>query len=695
MALAWSDSHPAMGRSKILERLSLPRQLAWGYLGLLLFMIGDGVEAGYLAPFLTGTGMSEGKIAFMFTLYGMAAVFAARMSGPLSDWLGSRMVMWIGLAIWAGLEIVFLVVGIRMGNREILVFSYALRGFGYPLFAYGFLVCIAFVTPPQRLSSAVGWFWFAFTGGLPTLGSLSASFAIPVLGQYTTFWVSLIFVVMGGLIMLFGIPPTVGIKRQRKSVKPTHKTLFSGVTIAWEKPRVFVGCIVRMINTAPQFGFLIFLPSFFISTVGFSLSQWLRLLSYMFLSNIIWNLVFGILGDRLGWRRTVAYVGGLGCAASTLLLYYLPLEFPGNYLIAVAAAMLFGATLAGFVPLSAIMPMLAPENPGAAISMLNLGAGASAWLGPALVGLFLKPAGVKGMMWIFAILYALSAVMTLFLKIPGEAKLHADAREKSGLSGFAFASSGCLLGHPPLMSKLPGNSSIKLILFDLGGTIYDDETFTRALLRAALELNPKLSEHDFWEVYDEQRGRSSGSLRTVIAERFVPGGDRKALTALAKSFWEYPESALYPDVRPALRSLATNFRLGLVANAGRSAEKALRRDGLYELFDVVVLSEFEGVEKPNEAIFHRALEKAGVAAAEAIHVGNRLDNDVRPAKCAGLKTIWMLRGDAPPAPTLTQLSEPDAIIITLNGLGTALTRVVNVQPEATAAKERVEAPAGA
>ena len=60
-----------------------------------------------------------------------------------------------------------------------MLLTYALRGFGYPLFAYGFLVWITAATPAERLGTAVGWFWFAFTGGLPTLGSLLASFTVP------------------------------------------------------------------------------------------------------------------------------------------------------------------------------------------------------------------------------------------------------------------------------------------------------------------------------------------------------------------------------------------------------------------------------------------------------------------------------------------------------------------------------------
>jgi len=66
------------------------------------------------------------------------------------------------------------------------------------------------------------------------------------------------------------------------------------------------------------------------------------------------------------------------------------------------------------------MPSLAPENKGAAMSLLNLGAGASNWVGPAIVALFLPAVGVGGVMWIYAVLYLVSAALTLFLTLPDE-----------------------------------------------------------------------------------------------------------------------------------------------------------------------------------------------------------------------------------------------------------------------------------
>jgi len=405
-------------RSSLVDRIGIYPPLLWGYVGLLLFMIGDGVESGFLSPYLVGRGLPEDRVAWIFTVYGAAVALSSWLSGALSDLWGPRQVMAVGLLIWATFEIPFLLFGVIPANYPALLLTYGLRGFGYPLFAFGFLVWITAATPRKRLGTSVGWFWFAFTGGLPTLGSLLASELIPRMGHVQTLWASLALVVSGGLIALIGLREPTGMRRLAPPGEKPISTLLSSISIAWHKPKLAIGCIVRIINTAPQFGFLVFLPIYFTKVVGFTEDQWLKMLSAIFLSNIIWNLLFGIIGDRFGWRQTVALFGGVGSAITTLLIYYVPQVSNANYPLAVLAGILYGATLAGYVPLTALMPSLAPEHKGAAMSILNLGAGASQWVGPAIVGLFLKPAGVLGVMWIFAVLYLLSAIMTLFLTLP-------------------------------------------------------------------------------------------------------------------------------------------------------------------------------------------------------------------------------------------------------------------------------------
>jgi MFS family permease len=174
-----------------------------------------------------------------------------------------------------------------------------------------------------------------------------------------------------------------------------------------------------LVTTTSEFGFLVFLPIFFIQVIGFSLQQWLQVLSIMFATNVVANLIWGWVGDKIGWRRTITFIGSCGCALTTLGLYYVPHHFGANYSLAVVAGMAYGTALAGFVPIGAIMATLAPESRGAAMSIMNLGSGMSTFIGPAIAGVFLPLLGVSGVIWIFASMYLAAAVISFTLRIPG------------------------------------------------------------------------------------------------------------------------------------------------------------------------------------------------------------------------------------------------------------------------------------
>lgn len=402
--------------SSFFQRLGLHPPLACGFPAVLLLMCACGVESGFLSAFLTEKGLSASGVALVFTVYGLTATFASWLSGALSDLWGPRRVMFIGLAVWVLFHVSFLLLGVAPNNYPLILLFYGARGFGYPLFAYGFLVWITVATPARNLGTSLGWFWFAFAAGFPTLGSLIATYLIPLVGSFQTLWWALAFALASGLVLM-GVKEPVGARRLAPEGENPIKTLVSSAMIAWQIPKVGIGGIVRTINTAAQLGFLVFLPVYCTTTVGYTLTQWLRLWTMLSVTNVIFNLLFGIIGDKFGWRRTVALFGGAGCAATTLMLYYTLKGGPAGYPLAVIAGMLYGATLSAYTPLGAIMAALAPGRKGAAMAILNLGAGASAWVGPAVVGIFLPRVGVGGVMWIFAVLYAISALLTLRMKV--------------------------------------------------------------------------------------------------------------------------------------------------------------------------------------------------------------------------------------------------------------------------------------
>ena len=420
----------------------MPKSLSFGFLGLLLFMIGDGVEAGYLAPFLASHGVSTARVALLFTVYGVAVSIASWLSGALSDLWGPRRVMTVGLVIWAVFEVLFLRFGVAPGSYPIMVAAYALRGIGYPLFAFGFLVWIAAATPPRQLGAAVGWFWFAFAAGLPTLGSLFASLAIPAIGQMATFWASLGLVVVGGLIALLCCRDRSGSERRAPEGANPVGILFGSVSIVWREPKILLAGVTRAINTSSEYAFLVIMPAFFTHTLGFTLEQWLHLLSIVFLSNIVFNLGSGMAADKIGYRRVIGFAGCLGTAISVPLFYYMPLMFKGDFAVAAVFGAFYGATLACYVPLSGLVPQICPKEKAAALSVLGLGAGASVWLGPIIVSLFQSTVGIAGVIWIFCGLYLLSGLLTCFLSVSEKAQAQAKALaedEDEGEQGFSLS----------------------------------------------------------------------------------------------------------------------------------------------------------------------------------------------------------------------------------------------------------------
>ena len=97
--------------------------------------------------------------------------------------------------------------------------------------------------------------------------------------------------------------------------------LVKGLTIIRTEPKVALGGIVRIINTTAQFAFPVFLPTY-MAAHGFSTTDWLYIWGTIFTSNIAFNLIFGFVGDRFGWRQTITWFGGVGCGFTTLLLFY-------------------------------------------------------------------------------------------------------------------------------------------------------------------------------------------------------------------------------------------------------------------------------------------------------------------------------------------------------------------------------------
>src|SRR5690606_31652896 len=240
--------------------------------------------------------------------------------------------------------------------------------------------------------------------------------AIHALGYLETLWTSIFWVMVGAFFALFlNKDKFQGARTEDKGTKAQE--LLKGLTIVKKEPKVLLGGIVRIINTTAQFAFPVFLP-IYMATYGFTTTEWLQIWGTIFTSNILFNLIFGFVGDRMGWRNTIMWFGGVGCGLSTLLFFYSPQLFGGNYWLVMLSGVLWGALLAGYVPLSALVPSLVKKDKGAAMAILNLGAGLPVFVGPAIVGIFIGTIGSEGVIWILAGLYFISAVLTKFITLP-------------------------------------------------------------------------------------------------------------------------------------------------------------------------------------------------------------------------------------------------------------------------------------
>jgi HAD superfamily hydrolase (TIGR01662 family) len=127
---------------------------------------------------------------------------------------------------------------------------------------------------------------------------------------------------------------------------------------------------------------------------------------------------------------------------------------------------------------------------------------------------------------------------------------------------------------------------------------------------------------------------------------FRPGFNlavERELRAAAGQPETFSEEDLYRDVRPCLRELqASGLRVGLAGNQTARAEQILK--ALELPVDVIGTSDGWGVEKPSPDFFVRVVEEAGVSAESVLYVGDRLDNDIRPAQEAGIATALVRRG---------------------------------------------------
>jgi putative hydrolase of the HAD superfamily len=151
------------------------------------------------------------------------------------------------------------------------------------------------------------------------------------------------------------------------------------------------------------------------------------------------------------------------------------------------------------------------------------------------------------------------------------------------------------------------------------------------------------------------------------------GVDDQALAGEMAEFFAIDRSrrhVVFAESEQVLRQLKKNFRLGLITN-GAPDIQGTKIDGsnLASFFETITISGDHGFGKPDRRIFQLALQRLGVAAHEAVMIGDSLNRDVAGARDVGIRTIWINRYER----TLTESHPvPDIELADLRDLPTIL-----------------------
>jgi len=180
---------------------------------------------------------------------------------------------------------------------------------------------------------------------------------------------------------------------------------------------------------------------------------------------------------------------------------------------------------------------------------------------------------------------------------------------------------------------------IKAVVFDVGETLVDE---TREYGTWAGWLG--VPRHTFSSVFGAVI--ALGRDYREAFQYFRPGFDltvERALRAGAGQAETFGEEDLYPDARPALAALrAMGVWVGIAGNQTTRAGEILRKLDLPA--DLIATSDDWGAAKPDPAFFRALLDAVAFQPDEMVYVGDRLDNDLKPAKAAGMRTAFIRRG---------------------------------------------------
>lgn len=190
---------------------------------------------------------------------------------------------------------------------------------------------------------------------------------------------------------------------------------------------------------------------------------------------------------------------------------------------------------------------------------------------------------------------------------------------------------------------------IKAVLFDLDGTLLNRDASVKLFIERQYERLNKLLNSIPKEKYISrfiQLDKRGYVWKDKVYQQLVYEFNIETITweALLQDYMnEFKHHCVpFPNLINLLEKLKTDhFVLGMITNGfGQFQMDNIKALEIEKFFDVILVSEWEGMKKPNPQLFMSALEKLHVLPYESIFLGDHPENDVKGAQDVGMKGIW-------------------------------------------------------
>jgi REG-2-like HAD superfamily hydrolase len=213
---------------------------------------------------------------------------------------------------------------------------------------------------------------------------------------------------------------------------------------------------------------------------------------------------------------------------------------------------------------------------------------------------------------------------------------------------------------------------VRALFFDVGGTLIQPwpsvgATYAAVARRHGLACTPEQMERAFRESWVALKRPGLTVSRKdwwrELVFRTLGQENEECFAELYNLFSQAESWRVFPDVEETLRDARTQgLHLGIISNWDERLRPLLRELNLLPLFDSVTISCEVGEEKPAAAIFRAALDASGIPAAETVHIGDSLEDDVRGAVAAGMRGVLVQRSNFAPMPAQTVVSDLRSVL---------------------------------